>query len=660
MLRRTFLLIACAACLALPNAAMALGFGRSTSVAVLGQNLDFRIPLTLEAGETLLPECFSIEVIHGESRLEPQAVRYSLDAETAGGVRMLNVRTLVPIEELVVQLNVGVGCPPRFSRRYTLFPDPPTVRLAQGQDNNAAPPAETAGVPIAQADSAAAQPPVQPAAISSTARPSKLGAPSPSHAVSRRANTTAPRSVVRRNAPASATAAVAASRVATATAPSKSAAPRTPASDGASRLVLDPITPRLKLDIDEPVFMGVAAIAAAAASDAAAANADAVQADVERLKAMERTLTQLKQETQAQRADVGRLQAQLRQAQADQRWLPWLAGLLALCLAAIVWLAWRLRSQTSAAQWWAPADDAADAAEPDRAAVAAVKLPATSEDDGDEPDESPLTRVQATLPPDDVEWPPAKAAAPATVPLPLRAPVGDEVDAGLDWKTTTAVRRGEPVVQREVAVEELLDLEQQADFFIALGQEEAAVELLMSHLRSTKGMSPLPYTQWLEIYRRRGDREAYERIRSRFNRQFNAHAPDWEDGPGKGRNLEDYPAIVERLQAHWAMPAESMKALESMLIRRDDNAELFDLPAYRDVLMLYALARDLLQQRDDAPRDVDVLLPIGPDTTMSGDFDTDHLGFDLTTPSAPPPSSATQAGSFGPTDQDPTFDIKLR
>jgi hypothetical protein len=158
---------------------------------------------------------------------------------------------------------------------------------------------------------------------------------------------------------------------------------------------------------------------------------------------------------------------------------------------------------------------------------------------------------------------------------------------------------------RELSVEELLDLEQQADFFIALGQEDAAVDLLMSHLRSAGGQSPLPYTKLLEIYRRQGDRSAYERTRARFNRRFNAYAPDWDTGPTAGRSLEDYP--------------DTMAILESLLFKRDDTSELFDLPAYRDVLVLYSLARDLWQHGGGhGGAQIDVLLPLDDGSAHAG------------------------------------------
>jgi len=169
-----------------------------------------------------------------------------------------------------------------------------------------------------------------------------------------------------------------------------------------------------------------------------------------------------------------------------------------------------------------------------------------------------------------------------------------------------------PEPRRDLSVEELIDLEQQAEFFVVLGQDDAAIDLLMGHVRSTGGISPLPYLKLLEIYRRRGDRSAYERIRERFNRRFNAYAPDWDADLQQGRSLEDYPATIARLEALWVMPSRVMETLEASLFRRDETEEAFDLPAYRELLFLYAVARDFAHKADDSSA-VDLLLPMDTD-----------------------------------------------
>jgi hypothetical protein len=167
---------------------------------------------------------------------------------------------------------------------------------------------------------------------------------------------------------------------------------------------------------------------------------------------------------------------------------------------------------------------------------------------------------------------------------------------------------------RELSVEELIDLEQQAEFFVVLGQDEAAIELLMSHVRNDGGISPLPYLKLLEIYKRRGDADAYERIRDRFNRRFNAYAPDWSSDLQQGQALEAYPETVQRLQELWASPAKAMETLAAALFRRGPADQTYDLPAYRELLFLYAIARDFEEHGvPDLGREVDLLLPMHDD-----------------------------------------------
>ena len=191
-----------------------------------------------------------------------------------------------------------------------------------------------------------------------------------------------------------------------------------------------------------------------------------------------------------------------------------------------------------------------------------------------------------------------------TVPMLQPDPPGSFTAPGL---TPPAAERAGSL--RDVTIEELIDLEQQAEFFVVLGQDEAAIDLLVEHLRSTGGGSPLPYLKLLEIHHRRGNRDAYDRTRSRFNQRFNAYAPEWEAGLEHGLDLEDYPGIVPRLQQAWPRPLDAMAELEALLFRKS-HGELFDLPAYRDVLFLYSLARDLLDREAAHSGDVDLLLPL--------------------------------------------------
>ena len=100
-------------------------------------------------------------------------------------------------------------------------------------------------------------------------------------------------------------------------------------------------------------------------------------------------------------------------------------------------------------------------------------------------------------------------------------------------------------------------------------------------------------------------------VLSEFNKRFNAYAPSWESDLQHGHSLADYPGVIERLQALWAAPAKAMEVLEKSLTRPDSSTDTFELPAYRELLFLYAVARDL-SERDASPAkgDVDLLLPV--------------------------------------------------
>jgi hypothetical protein len=154
------------------------------------------------------------------------------------------------------------------------------------------------------------------------------------------------------------------------------------------------------------------------------------------------------------------------------------------------------------------------------------------------------------------------------------------------------------------------DVDQQAEFLMVLGQDEAAIDLLRDHLRGTGGTSPLPYVRLMQIYRGRGDEAAYERMRERFNQRFNALAPAWDSVLAEQRALDEYPTVLDTVQRAWRRTLDARTLLETLLFRRGSEDERFDLPAYEELIFLHALTRDLLSRGGAADDPVDVLLPM--------------------------------------------------
>ncbi len=569
--------------------AAALGFGQIRSSVVLGQPLNVAIPVNLAAGETLAAECVGAEVSYGDSPLPPIYVRVGLIQGSAGADSLLQVSASTVIDEPVLTLTLSVGCASKLSRTVVLLADPPLVNIASV-------PPEIPAAAAAAVQPSSPKAASQPAASAAPARASRPAKP-------RRAIRTRP-SVPARAAVAEAASAASAPGLAAAAASAPSVARAEPKS-------------RLRLDAGQVSFEPAAVLAAQEQASAARATASAAEtaasAANERMRAMEGDVARMRADAKAQTDSLLQLRQQLAldRARRDEPSpltyvLLAVAALFALLAA---WLGWRLRKQVRSApasiDWWEQSASASSAAAMAEPPVAAEVEPAPR---STRP--SALQRMAPAPAPwsDEVESRSGDIdllIAPPTVPAPTAVTIPTLMPA-------TPLVTSDEQARGAMSVDEQIDLEQQADFFIALGHDEAAIDLLMAHMRSTGGGSPLPFLKLLEIHRRRHQRDDYERTRVRFNQRFNSVAPEWQADPKLGRMLEDYALPLGRIQRAWPSPLDAMAELEALLFRRGPGAELFDMPAYQEVLFLYQTARDLhAAEGQGGVADVDVLLPIG-------------------------------------------------
>jgi hypothetical protein len=628
--------VVAAAATVVPMGSGAAGLGAAVSTPALGQPLDVVVPWRVGVDEPALPGCASAEVALGERVLPAGLVRTIVEPSSAELVR-IRVRSAQPVDEPVVTLNVAAGCEARVSRRYVLLVDAPAFALAAA---SVASPVPAAAVPAvepatgpfdAAAHAASGSNGVVPAMAGSGAQAAFDGAGRSTPAKPVRAMR--PAAVTRKSSPAGS-----GRRSAARTTETRTAARRAP-----SR-VATAGTPRLRLEAaTEPVYamslrsaeaqaVDEALAAVAQAASAARGAASAAAASAARIGALEREVQQLRSELQNERAAAALLRAQLARGDEPGRWMLPLVALAVGLAAVALWLAWRLtRLQRQRQNGWqqaAPTTDSAIgsgrpsrlpappvvselAAPPSEPLPPARPLPAW-------PPAAPSAEVESTLsgyvtPVRAASGPAPELAARQAPQLPSApgqpAAPSAKPPAAATTEPLAAPHSGAAQAPRDVSVEELIDLEQQAEFFVVLGQDEAAVDLLVEHLRHTGGGSPLPFLKLLEIFGRRGNRDAYERMRARFNRRFNAYAPEWGADLSHGRVLEDYPEVLPRLQAAWPRPLDAMAELEALLFRRS-RGELFDLPAYREVLFLYSLARDLLDHEAVPSGSVDLLLPM--------------------------------------------------
>lgn len=602
--------------------AMALGFGRSNNSSHLGQSLDFSVLLRFDVDEFVSSECVVAEVYSGDDRVLPSNVRVAIDAPLPSGERMLHVSTGPIIEEPVVTVNLSVGCPARLTRKFVAFVDPPALNLAQAAPLvTAAPAIEPGAAPASAPDVAIAPPPMvrrpDPEVAQAQAQPPAKSASAPA----RRARP--PRAVVRRQSGDTVVAAAASQ------APrNKLEVPQKPAivaaATSGARLQLEapppapPVTPVVTakpgtpaasapLDATADVAAQVAAALAATLPPSAVANAASnaqANADQARMHALEESLAKLRSDTDATRSNVASLQSRLHEAESQRYSNPLVYALLALAAVLLIALAalllWARKRERERAAWWAGEGQETVAR---RAAV----IPEFDDAAPAEP---------AALPAPAAESPTVSVSAPATV---ATGPV--------TWKPTVSIPELDTrdVRKREVSADELIDLEQQAEFFVTLGQDDAAIDLLSSHIASSGGASPMPYLKLLEIHRRNGDAAAYTGVREQFNQRFNGYAPAIDEFGAAAHPLEEHADVMSQVQQAWPTPPRAMGVLESLLMRPSgDSADAaFDLDAYREVLFLYEIARDL-SGVGERIMVVDFELPLS-DTPASAMFVTEAL-----------------------------------
>jgi len=147
---------------------------------------------------------------------------------------------------------------------------------------------------------------------------------------------------------------------------------------------------------------------------------------------------------------------------------------------------------------------------------------------------------------------------------------------------------------RSVATEELLDLQQQVEFFISLGQADQAVEVLLAHLVDSNDPSPLAYLDLLKLYHELGRRSEYDSLRIEFNRIFTGLAPAFDAYAHSKKGLEFYENTIIKIQNIWGT-SDVIDLIERLFFHENqgESKETFELEAYRDLLLLYSIAREL-------------------------------------------------------------------
>jgi hypothetical protein len=304
-------------------------------------------------------------------------------------------------------------------------------------------------------------------------------------------------------------------------------------------------------------------------------------------------------------AKLSDLTVKLQEAQASQIPLWLIYGLLALvlvCLAAVLWL-WKQQQRPpkdASPSWWhGPEEGALTELLPQ--AVANAPAPMSS----------PVQQAKPTAPA-------AVAAFAASFPAKAPAVPMAEVDIDLDHVMQPVSQLGSFDVDtsgapfalgsiRHISVETILDIRQQAEFFVSLGQTERAVQILKKQIAESDEPNPLVYLDLISLYHALGMKAEFRECREMFHLLFNGTIPDFPAFNLEGHDLEAYPDVLTRLAALW--PRIDALAFLSACIFQDGSGQpkaSYDLAAFRDLLLLHALAETLVA---DQPASTAAALP---------------------------------------------------
>ncbi len=299
-----------------------------------------------------------------------------------------------------------------------------------------------------------------------------------------------------------------------------------------------------------------------------------------------------------------RMQLQLAHGQYVSRWVVYGAGVLMLVvLASVVWL-WQRQRQLGAggnAWWHGPEDDnpatvlqvrpADSATFATTIALQSAPVPAGAAAVKSEVDSSVANTLSQSKV--DIDIATGQSTLSASDPAP-QTPSNDDED-------------------RCLGSEYIMDIRQQADFFVSLGQVERAMDILCRHLDERSDPHPLVFLDLLALYHSLNLKADFAVQTKNFMRCFNCTVPDFEHFTNEGNDLESYTNVVSKIVRLWpGQPAMSM--LDHCIYRGTEKSpDPFDLAAFRDLLTLRCLAEVVVTTEGLAPVEaVDSISPVQP------------------------------------------------
>jgi len=630
---------------AFATGAAALSLGASHGTVVLGAPVDLVFDVQPDAGTDVASSCVRVRLQSGDTAVPDSKVQVTPVPAAAGRVPSVRVRAFITADEPVITATVSAGCSGGVSRRYIFLAQLPEAAASSASSGSSRPldvgqlaglgapagsgSAGNTGTATARGERAAAAPGTEtaPAARAARRRPADTTA-APAAA--------APPSRARRPVPAT---------------PSSPAAERARLVMEPLDVWLEAPLP-LRNSVELSPASAAAPASAEQRAEAAAlwkalnTPVEDVQRAAARTAQLEGTVATERARAASERAAAADLRQRLDSAESDS--FPALVvyallGLVVLLLALAAWLWARARREREAAWTQVVVNHGqpplSEGAAPAATAAAADDAGADTRPQGADVPAGKPRRLPVLPRGGKAKTPPA---APAVAPAPVPAPAGPALrrDDGLHLPAFAdslssavlvegpAFTRNAPLQPTDAAAqppapppvpaappafapsgaaslasaaparaagplpEDLFDIQQQAEFFVSVGEHDQAIDVLQQHIAAHGDTSAFAYLELLRLYHTLGRVERFQQLREQFRTQFNVFVPEFGAFHRAGRSLQGFPDALAAIEAEWSSPAV-VSTIESLLFRQSDAllATQFDLAAFDDLLLLLAIAQ---------------------------------------------------------------------
>ncbi len=131
-----------------------------------------------------------------------------------------------------------------------------------------------------------------------------------------------------------------------------------------------------------------------------------------------------------------------------------------------------------------------------------------------------------------------------------------------------------------------------AEIMLSMGLGHGAAQTLAEQIRNEPKQALRHWLRLLEIYRKNGQQEEFERSAEELRQHFNVKPEDWHEQPDALRSIEDYPHIATRLTELWGRPACLVYLNNLLADNRGGSRSGFPQSVAEELLLLTAMLRD--------------------------------------------------------------------